>query len=129
MLGWDSKPEGPIAGHEAEVYYHLGGCLRGNACHPFQRGVHVEVLCKAALRRLVCQLGQAHAGGGSQFYFSAFESRVRRCLNAKQTGLWKRTELQPSCVETVPAYEQAINLTREDRPHYLHERQGSLVLR
>eukprot|EP00434_Breviolum_minutum_P018445 symbB.v1.2.016273.t1/scaffold1235.1/size130242/4 len=56
--------QGPIAGHEAEVYYHLG---------------------------------------------------------VSYANLGKHTL-------AVPAYEQAINLTREDRPHYLHERAKSLQI-
>ncbi|CAL1153105.1 unnamed protein product [Cladocopium goreaui] len=56
--------QGPVAGHEAEVYYHLGVSYANLGKH----------------------------------------------------------------VLAVPAYDQAINLTREDKPHYLHERAKSLQI-
>ena len=64
---------------------------------------------------------------------SIFSLSRAGCLNAEppKGGLLRSclNPFQPLEAEAVPAYDQAINLTREDRPHYLHERRGSPVLR
>ena len=123
-----------MAGHEAEVYYHLGLRLSTSEVS----GFHLRYLKNlrpgvsyANLGKHVLAAASVNDSDDSDIPQRHTSRELRNIFRfplceavASQTFYCTKPLRYSGPHQAVPAYDQAINLTREDKPHYLHERRG-----